>query len=89
MDESTDVDDLAQLLVFTRYVSPDNKFEEEFLFCEPLTETTKACDIMEKIDSFFETRGILWDKLCGVCTDGAPAMVGVKSGLKALIFEEE
>ena len=51
LDESTDVADLGQLLVFARYVTMDN-LEEEFLFCEPLTGATKASDIMQKRDTF-------------------------------------
>ena len=85
LDESTDVADLGQLLVFARYVTMDN-LEEEFLFCEPLTDATKASDIMEKLDTFFVEHNLSWDKLCAVCTDGAPAMVGSQSGLKALIL---
>ncbi|XP_024139827.1 protein ZBED8-like [Oryzias melastigma] len=39
--ETTDVSDLSQLAVFVRYVK-DHMIKEEFLFCKPLTTTTKA-----------------------------------------------
>ena len=41
LDESTDVAQLPQLLVYARYIS-ENWVEEDFLFCSPLKTTTKA-----------------------------------------------
>ena len=38
LDESTDVSNLSQLLVYSRYVV-DGTIKEDFLFCQPL-ETT-------------------------------------------------
>ena len=75
LDESTDVSNLSQLLVFANYVS-DTGVEEEFLFCRPLETTTKAEDAMAKVESFFEESQLNWDNLVGVCTDDAPAMLG-------------
>ena len=49
-------------------------------FCRALEATTKADDVMAYISSFFEEANIPWDKLVGVCTDGAPAMLGTRSG---------
>jgi len=37
---------------------------------------------------FFETEGLQWEKLCGVCTDGAPAMLGSKSGFQMKVKEK-
>ena len=48
VDESTDVANLPQLLVYVRYFNNDN-IKEEFLFCNPLETTTKSTDIFEKI----------------------------------------
>lgn len=75
LDESTDVSSCAQLLVFVKYVHLDN-LKEEFLFCSDLETTTKSDDIMAKVKTFFDSNGLQWEKLCGVCTDGAPAMLG-------------
>ena len=58
---------------------------EELLFCRALDTNTKASDVMEKVDPFFNENGIAWKNLCGVCTDGAPAMLGSKSGFEALV----
>ena len=39
---------------------------------------------MEKVCDFFDREGLNWENLCGVCTDGAPAMLGAKSGFQTL-----
>ena len=67
------------LQVYTRFVS-DNHVEKE-LFCKPLTTTTKAGDVMAMVSSFFEEEKLSWAQLVGVCIDGAPSMLGSKSGL--------
>ena len=56
LDESTNVSDLTQLMVFERYIHTDT-LEDEFLFCEPLEKTTKAIAIFKKVDDFFERHG--------------------------------
>ena len=86
LDESTDVSSCAQLIVFAKYVHSDD-IKEEFLFCSDLETTTKADDIMMKIDAFFESGGLMWEKVAGVCTDGAPAMIGKKSGFQQKVKE--
>ena len=47
VDESTDVANLPQLLVYVRYINNDT-FKDEFLFCKSLETTTKSIDIFEK-----------------------------------------
>ncbi len=84
LDETTDVANFAQLLVYVRYVK-DQKMKEEFLFCRALETTTTAADIFDLINNFFEGHSIEWKYLCGVCTDGAPAMLGCKSGFQTLV----
>src|SRR5215469_15579232 len=78
LDETTDVSQVSQLLVYTWFVS-GNKMEEEFLFCKPLMLTTKAEDVMNIVSKFFQEENISWEKLIGVCTDRAPGMLGSKS----------
>ena len=34
---------------------------------------------------FFKKHSIEWEKLCGVCTDGTPAMLGCKSGFQSFV----
>jgi hypothetical protein len=67
-----------------RYVYNDDK-KTEFLFCKPLETTTTARDIFKVVSDFFEERGIEWKNLCAVCMDGAPPVLGCRSGFQALI----
>ena len=78
LDETTDVTNLSQLLVDVPYYK-NEKMKEEFLFCKPLETSTTATDIFDLIDEFFKEHKIKWKNLCGVCTDGAPAMLGCKA----------
>ena len=72
LDESTDISNFSQLLVYVRYVA-DERINEEFLFCQPLETTSKAVDVFQKLVNFFDKTELSWSKLVGVCTDGAPA----------------
>lgn len=86
LDESTDVANLSQLLVFVRYLNNvDRKIEEDFLFCKPLETTSKGTDVMELVTKYFESNNLSWENLIGVCTDGAPAMLGSRSGFTTLV----
>ena len=88
LDETTDITQCSQLLVFVRYVHIDT-IKEEFLFCEPLIETTKAINVFEKVKTFFAMHNFDWqNKLGSLCTDGAPAMLGNTSGFAALVRKE-
>ena len=59
--------------------------KEDFLFCQPLTTSTKAIDIKKLGDNFFRDNDISWDMVCAICLDGAPIMLGRKSGFGALV----
>ncbi|KAG8236590.1 hypothetical protein J437_LFUL016942 [Ladona fulva] len=52
-----------------------------------LKTTTKGKDFMEMISTFFESNGLQCKNLCGVCTDGAPAMLGSRSGFQTKVKE--
>lgn len=84
-DESTDVSQCCQLLVFIRFLNDNKKFKEELLFSQELETTTQGADVMDVISQYLEKHGLMWQKLAGFCTDGAPAMLGSRSGLAALI----
>ena len=47
--------------------------------------TTKGDDVFELVDNFSKKHGLQWTKLIGCTTDGAPAMLGRKSGLHARV----
>ncbi|GAA6077221.1 protein ZBED8-like [Tachysurus ichikawai] len=63
LDETTDVSNLSQLAVFVRYVKGD-LIKEDFLFCKPLTTTTKAADVKKLVDDFFKDNNLSWDMAC-------------------------
>lgn len=86
LDESTDVTNCAQLLIFARYVGNEG-IKEEFLMNAALEATTKGDDIFQMVDSFFKQHGLKWENLRGCTTDGAPAMLGRRSGFRARVME--
>ena len=86
LDESTGVANLSQLLVFVRYLNNvDHKIDEEFLFCKPLETTSKGTDVMKLVTQYFDYNYLSWKNLIGVCTDGAQAMLGSRSGFTTLV----
>ena len=83
LNESVDVENLSQLLVFVRYFH-DQSIEDDLLFCHPLKTTTQAADVMQLV----EDEGLDWGKLVGACTDGAPVMIGARSGFAKLLKQK-
>jgi hypothetical protein len=84
LDESEDISKRPMLLCYVRFTH-ENEIEEEFLFCQPLLTTTTGNDIFQKLNEVFEQHGLLWKNCVAVCTDGAAAMTGHKSGLKGRV----
>ena len=74
----------AYLLVYCQYVHA-GEWKEEFLKCESLETTTKAVNVLEKMDHFFQQNNISWNYVGSICTDSAPSMLGAKSGFTTLV----
>ena len=74
----------SQLLVYVRYIY-ESDFKDEFLFCKPLETTTTARDVLDTVGSFLQNHDIPWGNVYGVCTDGAPTMLGCRSGFQRLV----
>ena len=87
LDESTDVAGCAQLMVFARYISGED-FKENFLFCHTIDSTTRGEDIFNKVSNFFEIEGLSWNNVCGCTTDGAPSILGRRSGFRGQVVEK-
>ena len=87
LDESTDVQFCSQILAFVRFVH-DEDLKKEFLFCQPLEQSTKGEDVMQKLTEFFESEDLDWGNLCWICTDGAPAMLGSQSGFVTRVIQK-
>ncbi|XP_077091374.1 uncharacterized protein LOC143742407 [Siphateles boraxobius] len=84
-DESTDATDTAQLLLFLRGVDDNFCCTEEMLDMMSLKGTTTGRDIFEAVSEAVEKMGLKWDKLCGVTTDGAPALMGDRKGMASMV----
>ena len=73
LDESTDINDNAQLAIYFRGVN--NQFEEtEELLC---VKTCTAKDIFEQLCDAIEHAGLSWKSLRGISTDGAPSLISM------------
>ena len=48
-----------------------------------MCSTTKGKEVFNVLDNFFKLNELDWRKLIGCTTDGAPSMLGRKSGFQA------
>ncbi|XP_073668196.1 general transcription factor II-I repeat domain-containing protein 2-like [Paramisgurnus dabryanus] len=89
LDECTDGTDIAQLMVWVRFLKGE-KFAEEMLTLLPLKGQTRGEDIYSALKNFFHGPGnsINLKNLVSVTTDGAPSMVGKEKGLIALLRKD-
>jgi glutaredoxin-related protein len=87
LDDSTDAPDTAQLAIFIQGVDVDFNITEKLLALQPLKGTTTSEDIFETFNTVFGRFGLKWSSLSGICTDGAPAMVGARKGLIGMVHE--
>ena len=84
LDETSDVCDISQLLFWVRYAF-DDRIKEALLALVPLHEKTCAEDLLKAFIATKDRFNIDLKKLVGICTDGAPAMVGKRNGFVALL----
>lgn len=87
LDESTDVSDTAQLLIFVRGVSEDFQVTEELATLASMKDRTTGEDIYREVRLCLEKLQLQWKKLCNVTTDGAPCMQGLKNGVVGRVNE--
>ena len=89
VDESIDVCDSAQLLVYVRFFSTDQKaFCEDLLGVTPLQTSTRGEDIYLAVKEMLKKRGIHPQQVVSITTDGAPAMIGREKGAVARLKED-
>uniref|UniRef100_A0A3P9HRP4 DUF4371 domain-containing protein n=1 Tax=Oryzias latipes TaxID=8090 RepID=A0A3P9HRP4_ORYLA len=81
-DESTGA---TQLLIFLRGVNDNFCCTEELLDMMSLKGRTTGGNIFDAVSEAVEKMGLKWDKLCGVTTDGAPAMTGERKGMASMV----
>ncbi|XP_067209977.1 protein FAM200A-like [Linepithema humile] len=88
LDESTDISDISQLLIYVRTVQDDFTTNEELLALKPLHDTTKGVDIYAAFMAAVNDYGTNLLKKCScIVTDGAPAMTGKVNGFVGLLKE--
>lgn len=85
VDESTEVDNRAILLVYVRYLYQED-VHEDMLCGLSLPTNTKAIELFKLLDGYISGK-LKWSFCVGICTDGAAAMTGRLSGLTARIKE--
>ncbi|XP_066906459.1 general transcription factor II-I repeat domain-containing protein 2-like [Halyomorpha halys] len=88
LDESTDLTETAQLVIFIRGVDKEFNVTEELLGLQPLKGTTTEEDIFNKVQKVFRSFGLPWSRLVGACTDGAPSMVSLRKGFIGILNEK-
>ena len=74
LDETADISDTGQLVIFIRAVTVDFDIVEEFLDTACLSSTTTGQDICESVLKVVEKFKPNPTKLCGVTTHSAPTM---------------
>ena len=83
VDESTDISGKAQLIVFIRFVG-DGKISDQFFCCkEKKKRLVKIFLIL--VSKYLEENELTWKECVGLCTDGAPSMIGSIKGFVSLV----
>ncbi len=88
VDESTDITGKAQLLTFVRFENGGEIMENHFC-CEELPETTKGHYVFNILSSCLESCGLSWNRCVGICTDGAPSIIGSVQGFVSRMKEKK
>lgn len=88
MDESLDINDTPQLLIFIRAINSKFDITEELLDMVSMENGTTGFEIKNALLETIENSLILAQKkITAFTTDGAPAMLGKRNGAVALLKE--
>ena len=74
--------------MFVRGITAEFDTREELLSLEAMHGTTTGEDLFQRLVSCMEKFQLTFEKLSGLTTDGAPAMVGSKNELVAFVKKE-
>ncbi|XP_029639488.1 general transcription factor II-I repeat domain-containing protein 2-like [Octopus sinensis] len=88
LDESTDIQDTAQLLIYIRGIDENFEITEELLSMESLKDTTTGKDLFNSVINSSIRSGLTLNKLASITTDGAPSLTGKHSGLVKLLNDK-
>ena len=82
LDETTDISDEQQLIVYCRFVDAKAKTIVEHYLCSvKVGVSATAQSIFDKLNEFIVEHDLDWTKCKSVTTDGAAAMQGCKIGV--------
>ena len=85
LDETTDIGNDTQLIMFVRYLNTNDNMEQ-FLFCRPLAKNTTGEQIFKKVDLFFKKHQLKWSDCVCVCED---TMIGCKKSFISFVKKEK
>lgn len=88
MDESTDISDTAQLLIFVRGIDQNFTVHEELVKMCSLKGTTTGEDLFNHLEQALDSLQLSWEKLISVTTDGGKNMSGQNKGVVGRIISK-
>ncbi|CAH2106447.1 unnamed protein product [Euphydryas editha] len=85
LNESTDVLDTAQVLIFICRVDKCYEVYKELLDIDSIHFTTTEVDIFKRVENAINEKYPLWKNLKSITTDGGKNMCGKNNGVVALV----
>ncbi|GFR21235.1 proteinral transcription factor ii-i repeat domain-containing protein 2a [Trichonephila clavata] len=85
LDESTDVSDTAQVLIYIRGVDKSYEVHEELFDMYSIHGTTTGRDIFKGVEMAINQKNLRWKNLKCITTDGGKNMSGKDKGVVALV----
>ncbi|UYV64114.1 K02A2.6-like, partial [Cordylochernes scorpioides] len=85
LDESTDVSDTAQVLIYIRGLDKSYEVHEELLDMYSIHGTTTGTDIFKGVEMAINKKNLRWKNLKCITTDGGKNMSGKDKGVVALV----
>ncbi|UYV72933.1 EPM2AIP1 [Cordylochernes scorpioides] len=85
LDESTDVSDTAQVLIYIRGVDKSYEVHEELLDMYSIHGTTTGTDIFKGVEMAINKKNLRWKNLKCITTDGGKNLSGKDKGVVALV----
>ncbi|XP_068206391.1 general transcription factor II-I repeat domain-containing protein 2-like [Palaemon carinicauda] len=88
LDESNDIQDTAQVLIYIRGIDENFEITEELLSMESLEDTVTGKDLYNSVINSLIMSRLSLDKLASITTDGAPSLIGKHCGLVTLMNDK-
>ena len=85
LDESTDVSDTAQVLIYIRGVDKSYEVHEELLDMYSIHGTTTGTDIFKGVEMAINQKNLRWKNMKCITTDGGKNTSGKDKGVLALV----